>query len=41
MRGVAITYAFAPRDPDADPHLVGWKALARSVLGAGIVNSQS
>jgi AcrR family transcriptional regulator len=29
MRGVALTYAFAPRDPDTDPHVASWKELAR------------
>jgi AcrR family transcriptional regulator len=33
MRGTAITYAFDPRDPDTDPHLPTWKALARRELG--------
>ena len=28
MRGVALTYAFDPRDPWLDPHLPTWKALA-------------
>jgi hypothetical protein len=32
MRGVAVTYAFAGRDPAADPHLGLWQRLAREVL---------
>ncbi|MEX5638045.1 TetR/AcrR family transcriptional regulator [Parafrankia sp. FMc2] len=32
MRGVALTYAFDPRDPSSDPHLAGWKRLARRML---------
>ncbi len=28
MRGVALTYAFEQRDPEADPHLAEWRALA-------------
>jgi AcrR family transcriptional regulator len=32
MRGVALTYAFDRRDPDAEPALRGWRALARTVL---------
>lgn len=32
MRGVALTYAFAPRDPDADPHLEVWKRAAHTML---------
>lgn len=32
MRGVALTYTFAPRDPDTDPHLASWKKLARGLL---------
>jgi AcrR family transcriptional regulator len=32
MRGVALTYAFDPRDPARDPALAGWKRLARAVL---------
>lgn len=33
MRGVALTYAFDPRDPTRDPHVERWKALARRELG--------
>ncbi|WP_183096060.1 TetR/AcrR family transcriptional regulator [Nocardioides stalactiti] len=33
MRGVALTYAFDPRDPSGDPNLRTWKALARRELG--------
>lgn len=33
MRGVALTYAFSPRDPAADPHLPVWRRIARSMLG--------
>jgi AcrR family transcriptional regulator len=32
MRGVALSYAFDPRDPPADPHLATWKSLARREL---------
>lgn len=32
MRGVALTYAFDPRDPALDPHLSTWKSLARREL---------
>ncbi|MGI8882084.1 MAG: TetR/AcrR family transcriptional regulator [Jatrophihabitans sp.] len=32
MRGVALTYAFQPRDADTDPHLATWKELARARL---------
>lgn len=32
MRGVAMTYAFEPRDPERDPHLHEWKSLAHMVL---------
>ncbi len=32
MRGVALTYAFQPRDADTDPHLATWKELARTRL---------
>ncbi|WP_028660459.1 TetR/AcrR family transcriptional regulator [Nocardioides insulae] len=32
MRGVAFTYAFTERDPSTDPHLPGWRRLARGVL---------
>jgi AcrR family transcriptional regulator len=32
MRGVALAYAFRPRDPRLDPHIVEWKATARSLL---------
>ncbi|MDF1703536.1 MAG: TetR/AcrR family transcriptional regulator [Aeromicrobium sp.] len=28
MRGVALTYAFDPRDPSADPNLASWRSLA-------------
>jgi AcrR family transcriptional regulator len=34
MRGVALTYAFDRRDPGRDPHLAGWKSLARTFLNA-------
>ena len=33
MRGIALTYAFDPRDPAADPHLAGWRSLALRELG--------
>lgn len=32
MRGVALTYAFEPRDPTRDPNLVLWHRLAREML---------
>jgi len=32
MRGVALTYAFDPRDPALDPHVRTWQALARREL---------
>lgn len=32
MRGVALSYAFDPRDPHKDPHLTSWKRLARTSL---------
>lgn len=32
MRGVAMTYAFDPRDHATDPHLAQWKHLARTLL---------
>jgi AcrR family transcriptional regulator len=32
MRGIAMTYAIEPRDPDSDPHLVEWKELALAML---------
>ena len=32
MRGVALTYAFDPRDPATDPHVEQWKAIARTLL---------
>ena len=32
MRGVALTYAFEDRDPDADRHLPLWKGLAATLL---------
>jgi len=35
MRGVALTYAFAPRDPATDPHLADWNAAARQLLLGG------
>lgn len=35
MRGVALTYAFEPRDPTSDPHLVLWRELARTQLSRG------
>jgi AcrR family transcriptional regulator len=34
MRGVALTYAFAPRDVESDPHLVVWKRTAHAMLAA-------
>lgn len=33
MRGVALTYAFDPRDHALDPHVGAWQALARRELG--------
>lgn len=33
MRGVALTYAFNPRDPDADAHVPAWVGLALRTLG--------
>lgn len=33
MRGVALTYAFDPRDPALDPHVARWQAVARRELG--------
>jgi AcrR family transcriptional regulator len=33
MRGAAMTYAFEPRDPQADSHLQTWKTMARRELG--------
>ncbi|WP_181783806.1 TetR/AcrR family transcriptional regulator [Pseudonocardia pini] len=35
MRGVALTYAIDPRDPDTDPHLALWKRTARRSLTDG------
>ena len=32
MRGVALTYAFDPRDPRRDPSLPGWRRLAHRYL---------
>lgn len=32
MRGVALTYAFAPRDVSADPHLEVWRRTAHRML---------
>lgn len=32
MRGVALTYAFEPRDADCDPQLDGWKTVACTLL---------
>ncbi len=32
MRGVALTYTFMERDPEADPHLGLWKSLAHHFL---------
>ncbi|MBO0848838.1 MAG: TetR/AcrR family transcriptional regulator [Pseudonocardia sp.] len=32
MRGVALTYAIDPKDPNADPHLSLWRATARHML---------
>jgi len=32
MRGVALTYAFDPRDPTRDPNLASWRALAHREL---------
>ena len=34
MRGVALTYAFDPRDHSLDPHVGMWQALARRELDA-------
>lgn len=33
MRGVALTYAFEPRDHTQDAHLVSWRKLASERLG--------
>lgn len=35
MRGVALTYAFAPRDPATDPHVGDWTTVARNLLLEG------
>lgn len=35
MRGVALTYSFDRRDPQADPHLKVWTDLALRELGLG------
>lgn len=32
MRGAALTYAFEPRDHDAEPTLAVWRALAHQIL---------
>lgn len=32
MRGVALSYAFEPRDPLLDPHLAQWRSLAEVML---------
>ncbi|PWJ23948.1 TetR family transcriptional regulator [Branchiibius hedensis] len=32
MRGVALTYAFDPHDPDRDTHLPMWRGMARRAL---------
>ncbi|RFA10003.1 hypothetical protein B7R54_12910 [Subtercola boreus] len=32
MRGVALSYAFRPRDAELDPHLAEWRAIARALL---------
>lgn len=32
MRGVALTYSFAPRDPHTDPQLAAWRQVARREL---------
>ncbi|MEJ8278830.1 TetR/AcrR family transcriptional regulator [Pseudonocardia spirodelae] len=32
MRGVALTYAINPRDPETEPHLASWQRLARRML---------
>ena len=32
MRGVALTYAFSPRDPGTEPMLATWQALAEGYL---------
>jgi len=40
MRGVALTYAIEDRDPDADPHLQRWQALARTLLAETGSSSQ-
>lgn len=34
MRGVALSYAFAPRDPAHDPHLRYWCSMAELMLSA-------
>jgi AcrR family transcriptional regulator len=34
MRGVALTYAFAPRDAATDPHLDVWRRTAHHMLDA-------
>ncbi|MFF2554004.1 TetR/AcrR family transcriptional regulator [Nocardia sp. NPDC058058] len=35
MRGISLTYAFAPRDPSTEPHLEIWKRLARRYVQSG------
>lgn len=32
MRGVALTYSIVERDPETDPHLALWRAVARQML---------
>lgn len=32
MRGVALSYAFRPRDPRSDPHVAQWKDIAQALL---------
>lgn len=34
MRGVAVTYAFDPRDPHSDTHVAHWKQMTHALLGA-------
>jgi hypothetical protein len=36
MRGVALTYSIAARDPEAEPHLTLWRNTARRMLGVGL-----
>lgn len=41
MYGVALTYAFHPRDPRDEPHLPMWIALARALLTQRPSNSSN